>query len=163
MSKECRNPKEVFTVLLDGSCVVCCYDHNGVNNYGNIYSQDVMDIWNSPKYMKDRLDILTGNAPKFCNDYCLGWRLRHPETEVTNVQSCDAVLTFEIMGVSLQFAVARQPRLKDIIMEINNYLNEGKLELASNLIKKELGYLAKSDVILEKIHKQKASEGMVAV
>lgn len=163
MSKGCGNPKEVFTVLLDGNCVMCCYDHNGVATYGNIYSQYVMDIWNSPKYMKDRLDILTGNAPKFCTDYCLRWRLRRPETKVTNVQSCDVVLTFEIMGVSLQFAVARQPRLKDIIMEINNYLNEGKLELASNLIKKELGYLAKSDVILEKIHKQKASEGVMAV
>ena len=95
MSKGCGNPKEVFTVLLDGNCVMCCYDHNGVTTYGNIYSQYVMDIWNSPKYMKDRLDILTGSAPKFCTDYCLRWTLRHPETNVTNVQPCDVALTSE--------------------------------------------------------------------
>jgi len=112
MSKNCKNPREVFTILLDGSCVMCCYDHNGVTNYGNIYSQDVMDIWNSPKYRKDRLDIITGKAPKYCVDHCLGWTLRPPQTNAAKVEGYGAtqvnknshleIITSETSGRSLQ-------------------------------------------------------------
>lgn len=74
--RDCKNPKEVFTILLDGTCVMCCYDHNGITNYGNIYEQEVLDIWNSPKYRRDRVDIITGKAPKYCIENCLQWTLR---------------------------------------------------------------------------------------
>jgi len=77
--QDCGNPKEVFTILLDGSCVMCCYDHDGIINYGNIYEQDVVDIWNSPKYRQDRLDIMTANAPEYCLENCLEWTLCHTQ------------------------------------------------------------------------------------
>jgi len=73
--RTCLSPKQDFVILLDGTCVMCCYDHNGVSNYGNIYQQEVTDIWNSPKYRKDRWDILTGNAPDYCVENCLFWTL----------------------------------------------------------------------------------------
>jgi len=78
---DCLTPKQDFTILLDGTCVLCCADNNGLTNYGNIYEQDVLDIWNSPEFMKDRWDIITGNAPEFCIENCLSWSLRYSETE----------------------------------------------------------------------------------
>jgi len=76
--KACTSPKEDFVILVDGSCVMCCYDHNGVTNYGNIYQQEVLEIWNHPKYKKERWDILTGNAPEYCTENCLMWSLDKP-------------------------------------------------------------------------------------
>lgn len=78
MADNCKNPKEVFTILLDGTCVMCCDDHNGITNYGNIYEQNVLDIWNSPRYRQDRLGIITANAPKYCIENCLNWTLCVP-------------------------------------------------------------------------------------
>jgi MoaA/NifB/PqqE/SkfB family radical SAM enzyme/predicted O-methyltransferase YrrM/tetratricopeptide (TPR) repeat protein len=75
---ECDNPRKAFTILLDGTCVACCYDHSGITNYGNIYREDVLEIWNSPAYRKDRLDIITGNAPEYCVEECLKWTLCSP-------------------------------------------------------------------------------------
>ncbi len=82
--RDCKNPKEVFTILLDGTCVMCCYDHNGITNYGNIYEQEVLDIWNSPRYRKDRLDIIEGMAPEYCIEKCLHWTLHQAAAEYTN-------------------------------------------------------------------------------
>jgi SAM-dependent methyltransferase len=84
---ECDSPRKVFTILLDGTCVMCCYDHNGITNYGNICRQDVLEIWNSPAYRKDRFDIITGNAPKYCVENCLGWTLCSPASN-DNSESC---------------------------------------------------------------------------
>jgi MoaA/NifB/PqqE/SkfB family radical SAM enzyme len=77
MGQNCTAPKETFTVLLDGTCVACCHDHNSETNYGNIFKQDVMEIWNSPAYRKDREAIMTGNAPDSCLKTCLNWTLDH--------------------------------------------------------------------------------------
>jgi len=95
MSEKCNNSRAVFTVLLDGSCVICCIDHDGATNYGNIYQQDVLNIWNSPKYRKDRFDILMEDAPEFCLKNCLNWRLcdssakssKNPETYIVRSNS----------------------------------------------------------------------------
>ncbi len=74
MAKHCEAPKTAsFNILLDGSCVLCCADNNGATTYGNIYEQDVLEIWNSPQYKKDRWDLMTGNAPDFCTENCLSW------------------------------------------------------------------------------------------
>ena len=78
--KKCGTPKQDFTILLDGTCVLCCADNNGITNYGNIYQQDVLGIWNSPNFKKDRWDIITGNAPEFCVENCLSWSLYQQET-----------------------------------------------------------------------------------
>lgn len=73
MAKHCQVPLMSFNVLLDGTCVLCCADNNGSTDYGNLYEQEVMDIWHSPEYLKDRWDLLTGNAPPFCTENCLNW------------------------------------------------------------------------------------------
>ena len=72
--KRCRDPREVFTVLSDGSVVVCCHDSNAETSFGNIFAADVMGIWNSPRYRRYRRDILAGHAPSFCIDNCLSYQ-----------------------------------------------------------------------------------------
>jgi FkbM family methyltransferase len=85
MAEECKNPSEVFTILADGTCVMCCYDHNGLTNYGNIFNKSVLEIWNSPKYRKDRIDIITGDAPKYCIENCLNWTLSSTASHSKNL------------------------------------------------------------------------------
>jgi MoaA/NifB/PqqE/SkfB family radical SAM enzyme/SAM-dependent methyltransferase len=84
--RSCGDPKEVFTILLDGTSVMCCYDHDGITNYGNIYEQDVLDIWNSVRYKNDRFDIITGNAPDYCINNCLSWTLCYPKQSNNSMQ-----------------------------------------------------------------------------
>ena len=71
--RECQNPREVFTILEDGSVVVCCHDYAGVTSFGNIFQQEVMDVWNAPEYARFRSAILTGNAPEYCVKNCMTW------------------------------------------------------------------------------------------
>ncbi|MCL5105758.1 MAG: methyltransferase domain-containing protein, partial [Armatimonadetes bacterium] len=79
----CDAPKKDFTVLVDGSVVLCCYDHNGTTGVGNIFEQDVMDIWNSDAYRDIRWKVLSGNAPEFCKKSCLTYSLA-PKQTLTN-------------------------------------------------------------------------------
>lgn len=74
----CQDPRKVFTILLDGTVVACCYDHNKVTNFGNIFSQDVLGIWRSSKFLDFRRKIMAGNAPGFCVENCLLYRLDNP-------------------------------------------------------------------------------------
>jgi MoaA/NifB/PqqE/SkfB family radical SAM enzyme/ubiquinone/menaquinone biosynthesis C-methylase UbiE len=80
----CPDPREVFTVLVDGSVVVCCNDHNGTTSFGNIFSQTVMEIWNSPAYLKCRTDIVSGNASSFCTENCMVWFLETQKNTISN-------------------------------------------------------------------------------
>lgn len=73
--RECQNPREVFTVLADGSVVICCHDYEGVTCFGNIFRQEVMEIWNSPEYAGLRRAVLEGRAPDFCVNNCMTWIL----------------------------------------------------------------------------------------
>lgn len=74
--RECQDTRKVFTILLEGTVVACCYDYNGITNFGNIYKQEVLEIWNSQKYMNFRRVILQGNTPEFCLQNCLQYRLQ---------------------------------------------------------------------------------------
>jgi len=67
----CRDPKDVFTILLDGSAVPCCYDHDGSIIFGNIFKQSVQEIWLSEKYMEFRNALESGCPPSFCQQNCL--------------------------------------------------------------------------------------------
>jgi MoaA/NifB/PqqE/SkfB family radical SAM enzyme/SAM-dependent methyltransferase len=75
----CVDPREVFTILLDGSVVICCYDYNGMTSFGNIFEQSVLEIWNSPKCRQFRWDIISGKAPLFCTGNCLLYFLQPPD------------------------------------------------------------------------------------
>ncbi|MGV7224409.1 MAG: glycosyltransferase family protein [Nitrospinales bacterium] len=67
----CRDPREVFTINMDGSVVVCCNDYDGTTVFGNIFRQSVKEIWNCEQSLKFRRAILRGNAPQFCIDNCM--------------------------------------------------------------------------------------------
>jgi MoaA/NifB/PqqE/SkfB family radical SAM enzyme len=73
---ECSAARGDFTILLDGSVVGCCYDHDGTHVFGNVFEQDVLEIWNSPDYRAFRKAVLTGAAPEFCIKNCLLYTLR---------------------------------------------------------------------------------------
>ncbi|MEW5819895.1 MAG: radical SAM/SPASM domain-containing protein [Cyanobacteriota bacterium] len=73
--KQCPDARNTFTILLDGSVVLCCYDHNSIMSFGNIFEQDVLEIWNSDKYKEYRWNILNGSPPHFCMENCLQYCL----------------------------------------------------------------------------------------
>ena len=75
---DCSDPREVFTIQMDGSVIVCCYDYAGQTTFGNIFEQEVMEIWNSPDYRKFRWSIISGNAPEFCVNNCLLYLYEKP-------------------------------------------------------------------------------------
>lgn len=79
--RECQNPREVFTVLVDGSVVICCHDYAGVTCFGNIFRQEVMAIWNSPEYAGFRKAIMEGRAPDFCVNNCMTWIMNKGDDE----------------------------------------------------------------------------------
>lgn len=61
------------TILLDGSVVICCYDHNGQTTFGNIYTQSFEEIWENPAYVQHREQLQLEHAPQFCIDHCLAY------------------------------------------------------------------------------------------
>jgi MoaA/NifB/PqqE/SkfB family radical SAM enzyme len=69
--KNCPNARDVFTILLDGSVVACCYDHNGLTRFGNILENSVSEIWLDDRFSKFRQNLLHGRANPFCMAECL--------------------------------------------------------------------------------------------
>lgn len=69
--RKCPDAYHTFTIQKSGDVVACCYDHNSLTTFGNIFEQDLLDIWNSPKYYQFRQDIRNGDIPRFCVDECL--------------------------------------------------------------------------------------------
>jgi MoaA/NifB/PqqE/SkfB family radical SAM enzyme len=71
-AKGCLAMKDgVFDILLDGSAVLCCQDYNAIKAFGNIYEQEVIDIWDSEEYKSCRQGVVSGNAPQFCIEWCM--------------------------------------------------------------------------------------------
>ena len=77
----CPNPRDVFTVLLDGSVVLCCHDYEGITLVGNIFEQDVSEIWESSAYSELRQKVLSGHAPSFCLEKCMTYFLSNEKGE----------------------------------------------------------------------------------
>jgi len=63
--------QNVFTILLDGSVVSCYCDYNAENAFGNILEQEVMEIWDSPRFTEFRRDAREGRLPEFCRKGCI--------------------------------------------------------------------------------------------
>ena len=72
---DCSSPKEVFNVLVDGTVVACCHDYGGFTNFGNIFSQDVMEIWSGPKMSAFRKTLASVDTPDFCLHKCMSYFL----------------------------------------------------------------------------------------
>lgn len=85
--QDCPDARHTFTILSDGSVVACCYDHDKLTVFGNLFEQRVEEIWNSPRYRQFRWDMLTGNAPRFCMENCLSYYMGSPERHRCN--ACD--------------------------------------------------------------------------
>ena len=77
--RDCPDARFTFTILVDGSVVACCYDHDNATVFGNLFEQDVDEIWNSPRYRQFRWDMLSGNAPHYCTENCLAYYKGSPE------------------------------------------------------------------------------------
>jgi MoaA/NifB/PqqE/SkfB family radical SAM enzyme len=69
--RSCRAVKNAFHILLDGTVVLCCYDHNGETAFGNIYRQSVMEIWGDSNFKEQRRRVMFDDPPEFCIKECL--------------------------------------------------------------------------------------------
>lgn len=67
----CMAPRKDMVFFLDGTVVPCCYANNADVSFGNIFEQDVLEIWNSPKYHAFRHNHYNGHISNFCMDNCL--------------------------------------------------------------------------------------------
>ena len=54
----CPYPWTQMAVTWEGDCVACCRDTSGRSVLGNIFNDSVMNIWNSPAYLKFRQNLL---------------------------------------------------------------------------------------------------------
>jgi len=57
------------TVLWNGDVVVCCQDYKKDNIMGNVFKENLSDIWDSDRYQKFRKDYKEG-INDFCNTKC---------------------------------------------------------------------------------------------
>jgi len=84
--RECGSVRNVFNILLDGTVVACCHDYDSFTNFGNIFEQDVLDIWNSEKYKRFRWNVMSGKPPQFCIKHCMSYFL--DPTEKNAIDKC---------------------------------------------------------------------------
>jgi MoaA/NifB/PqqE/SkfB family radical SAM enzyme/predicted SAM-dependent methyltransferase len=85
---DCINAKEVFTINLDGSVIVCCHDYDKATNFGNIFEEDLATIWNKSDYRIYRWNIIDGHAPNFCMDNCMTYpkAVEEPKVQQSEVK-----------------------------------------------------------------------------
>lgn len=71
-SQYCEYPWTSVTVLANGSVVPCTQDYDDEISFGNIRTQTLKEIWNSPAYQDFRLMHIRGEFPKGhkCSERC---------------------------------------------------------------------------------------------
>jgi radical SAM protein with 4Fe4S-binding SPASM domain len=55
-----------FTVLWDGRVSMCCADFDGRHIFGDLRSQSIAEVWNSPLYRAARRQHLESGGPEIC-------------------------------------------------------------------------------------------------
>jgi len=55
-----------FTVLWDGRVSMCCADFDGRHVFGDLKSQTIAEVWNSPLYRAARRQHLESGGPEIC-------------------------------------------------------------------------------------------------
>jgi MoaA/NifB/PqqE/SkfB family radical SAM enzyme len=55
-----------FTVLWDGRVSMCCADFDGRHIFGDLRTQTIADVWNSPMYRAARREHLESGGPGIC-------------------------------------------------------------------------------------------------
>jgi radical SAM protein with 4Fe4S-binding SPASM domain len=81
----CGAVRNDFVILVDGSVVACCHDYDGKTTFGNIFKEDVAQIWNKPAYRTFRTAVTSGNAPAYCVDNCMSYFLKNTAAGDTRV------------------------------------------------------------------------------
>jgi MoaA/NifB/PqqE/SkfB family radical SAM enzyme len=79
--KTCHGFYNTCIVLVDGTVALCCYDHNGNINFGNIIKQSFKDIWLNKKFRELRKKAQAGDIPGFCLKNCLAY-VYDPEPDI---------------------------------------------------------------------------------
>ncbi|MBU3906158.1 radical SAM protein [Patescibacteria group bacterium] len=67
----CIDLKSTMTILLDGTIVPCCYDSHGQIKFGNIFKEELLEIWDGSISTNFRKNLYNGNTPSFCVNNCL--------------------------------------------------------------------------------------------
>lgn len=68
--RKCSIENEM-TILLDGTVVPCCYDHDASTSLGNIYTKSLEEIVAGTQRQEFCHNLACGNTPEFCLTYCL--------------------------------------------------------------------------------------------
>ena len=55
-----------FTVLWDGRVSLCCADFDGRHILGDLRTQTIAEVWNSPAYRAARRLHLESGGPEIC-------------------------------------------------------------------------------------------------
>lgn len=82
---KCHRPFDSMFITQAGFVLPCCFvTQTGKYeeiikkyNLGNVFSQNLKEIWNSKKYKEFRKKISRGKAPELCKDCYLFYPLRH--------------------------------------------------------------------------------------
>lgn len=62
----CYRLWQTFTVLWDGRVSLCCADFDGHHILGDLRTQTIADVWNSPAYRDVRRQHLESGGPEIC-------------------------------------------------------------------------------------------------
>ena len=62
----CYRPWLTFTVLWDGRVSLCCADFDGRHVLGDLRTQTIKEVWNSPQYLAVRRQQLESGGPEIC-------------------------------------------------------------------------------------------------
>ncbi len=78
LNKPCTDIYHQIGIYWNGDIVPCCYDVDGKAIMGNLHDNDLINIWNSNKYIAfrkavDKSTIEPHNEPSICGS-CLRWK-----------------------------------------------------------------------------------------
>ena len=118
---ECPSVRNVFNILLDGSVVLCCHDYDKFTHFGNVFEQEVMEIWNSNKFRTARWNVMSGNAPKFCIEKCMSYYLGNVHTHKTDMKQMRVAKTGE--RISDSNSAGLKINLCSGTIKIHGYIN----------------------------------------
>lgn len=62
----CYRMWQTFTVLWDGRVSLCCADFDGRHILGDLRTQSIAQVWNSPAYLDVRRQHLESGGPEIC-------------------------------------------------------------------------------------------------
>src|SRR4030042_5289376 len=69
---KCEGMKSHFAILANGDMTTCCYDYDGHNAFGNITSNDIMEVLTSREANALREKLRRGILPTETCKLCFG-------------------------------------------------------------------------------------------